>query len=619
MSSSAGWPTSSPSRASSTRRSVQQLGEALRPHLACDATTLYRVVVSLYLRYLVVKLAGGDCLPSTPEINGAWSELAGELRIDDFLPMGAAGGAIPDVPLEGLVSPAGSPLAVLTHAYEQLLQYCPLVTHHFQVVADNRLRKAVGAFYTPRWVVRLAVNEALSALVDRAPILDPAMGTGVFLHEALGRIAGAHDNACAAEEVLYGYDRDPLAVQLAILALWLETGARPSRLRRHLRIGDPLADPPRERFAAVIGNPPWGAATSGVGSAGLDGRADSFKEFLALAGRITTGAVGMVVPDAMFAGASHADIRELLLERLDPYAGIALGDGVFRGAAAPACVVVFGPKPGPHLIRCGKVRRSGQIIRSSLPRHRWNRTAFPLTEESALSLLQRLQGAHPSLADLAAHYQVRDVGINYNRAAVARRLLYEAPEPDDSRDLPRYRGRDFHRYTAIRRGGWLRHDLALQAGERFSLGWSVCREPEKIVLRQTADRLIATLDRTHMALGRSVIAITATNGASLPALLACLNSRVLTVLYRVLAGEEGRVLAQVKVGRLHALPIPDGGDERWLELDRLAQTMLEREGRDAFLDQQIDWLVADLYGLSASEAAVDEGAFTKRNAMVRCM
>ena len=47
--------------------------------------------------------------------------------------------------------------------------------------------------------------------------------------------------------------------------------------------------------------------------------------------------------------------------------------------------------------------------------------------------------------------------------------------------------------------------------------------------------------------------------------------------------------------------------------------MLEREGRDAFLDQQIDWLVADLYGLSASEAAVDEGAFTKRNAMVRCM
>jgi len=37
-----------------------------------------------------------------------------------------------------------------------------------------------------------------------------------------------------AEQCLHGIDRDPLAVQLAVLSLWLATGARPGLLARHL-------------------------------------------------------------------------------------------------------------------------------------------------------------------------------------------------------------------------------------------------------------------------------------------------------------------------------------------------------------------------------------------------
>jgi hypothetical protein len=239
---------------------------------------------------------------------------------------------------------------------------------------------------------------------------------------------------------------------------------------------------------------------------------------------------------------------------------------------------------------------------------------------------------------MADHLRVRDVGINYNRAAVARRVLYSGPEPEDPRDLSRYRGRDFDRYTCVRRGGWLRHDAAAQLdeGEHLTLSWPAYRLSQKIVLRQTADRLVATLDYTRMAMGRSVIAITAEREVSLRAVLACLNSRLLTELYRALTGEEGRVLPQVKVGRLLALPIPalcavplplgliqeaeraisaarEDGSARllqraadepvfaWTVLDRLAGLLLQAEGQDEGIDALIDQVVYRFYGLTGAE------------------
>jgi hypothetical protein len=260
-----------------------------------------------------------------------------------------------------------------------------------------------------------------------------------------------------------------------------------------------------------------------------------------------------------------------------------------------------------------------------------------------LELYARLRARHPALGEISDHIRVRDVGINYNRAAVGRRVLYQGSEPDDPRDVPRYRGRDFARYTSIRRGGWLRHDALSQLGEneRLSLSWPTYLLPQKIVLRQTADRLVATLDCSRMAMGRSVIALTAKGDISLRAVLACLNSRLLTVLYRALAGEEGRVLPQVKVARLTALPIPavcpislppaivsdaaqaitstlqdrslfllqrasDDPIFAWAAVDRLAELLLQAEGQDERIDALIDQTVYRLYGLKHEETLVVE-------------
>jgi hypothetical protein len=429
------------------------------------------------------------------------------------------------------------------------------------------------------------------------------MGTGAFLLEAARAIVHDGDEALVAETCLFGFDCDPVAVDLAILGIWLETGARISILVEHLRTGDPLASIETAcRYDIVVGNPPWGIPSSAYGRFAGPGQTDSFKLFLDLALKLTRGSIGMVVPQAVLLQQSHADIRAKLRRDLDPYFVATLPDSVFPDAAAPACALIFGPKPGPSQVTV----LSGIASRiHSISAGRWTSRGFPVAPGWLLDLLEELQRRHPVLGDLKHLYRVRDVGINYNRADIARRVLYAGPEPEDPRDVPRYRGRNFNRYTPVAQEGWIRHDAArrLLPNERLSIPRSEFRTREKIVLRQTADRLVGTLDRTCMAMGRSVIAITAESGESLPALLACLNSRLVTILYRVLAGEKGRILPQVKVSRILDLPVPHPvtNPDLWNELHARARLMLERHGEEAGLDLAISRLVDDGYGLTPQE------------------
>lgn len=150
-------------------------------------------------------------------------------------------------------------------------------------------RKSTGTFYTPRPLADAVVRETLAPLVDdRRPdeilalrILDPAMGSGAFLvsagrylaerweaallatgDAAPGDLSEADRSAtrrAIASRCLFGVDRNPMAVQLAQLSLWLATlsADRPlSFLDHHLITGnsligagplDVLARPPGRR------------------------------------------------------------------------------------------------------------------------------------------------------------------------------------------------------------------------------------------------------------------------------------------------------------------------------------------------------------------------------------
>lgn len=556
--------------------------------------------------------------------------LYGSRKVHTTAPTGPSVAAItPDV-LETVIQAASSedsPHDVLSRTYETLLDCSPIRYSSDGIVVvggEVAQRKVRGSFFTATAVARLVVDAALGVLaggpVTRSlpRVVDPAMGTGVFLMEAVRQIAAAQElePARVAERCAFGYDVDSMAVEIAILALWLETGGRPSMLMRHLRCQNILEYRPARpaRFDVVVGNPPWGARfhkeergrIAARWQASSAGSFDSFKVFLQLATELSSSSIGMIVPQAVLAQSRHADVRALLLEHHAPYRAWVLQAGTFPGAVAPACVLVLGPKPGPELLETSMRVAAGET--RTIPAHLWTRARFPLRGESLLDLRERLLRHHPSMADVTQRYRIRDVGINYNRASVGARVLYSGREPEDLRDIPRYRGRNFTRYGTVGIGGWLRYDARrqLRPGENLSLDEATYGRPEKIVFRQTADRIVATMDRSRMAMGRSVIAVTDEGDGCLLAVLACLNSRLFTALYRAVAGEEGRVLAQVKVGTLLSLPLPAAcldtpRDKRWAELGVLAEGLLAAQGVDIQLDARIEQVVRDLYGLARDE------------------
>ncbi len=163
--------------------------------------------------------------------------------------------------------------------YESLLDFAPAVSlepPRFRLVTGSE-RKTTGSYYTPAELVRELVNSALVPVIeDRLDaavtpearehalldikVLDPAAGSGHFLLAAARRIA--HELAKvrtrteeppprafgeALRDVIrncvYAVDKNPLAVDLCKVALWMESqqpGLPLSFLDHRVRLGDSL-------------------------------------------------------------------------------------------------------------------------------------------------------------------------------------------------------------------------------------------------------------------------------------------------------------------------------------------------------------------------------------------
>ncbi|HQJ11773.1 MAG TPA: N-6 DNA methylase, partial [Anaerolineae bacterium] len=196
----------------------------------------------------------------------------------------------------------------LGSVYESLLDYHPAVTFdaagraHFELAPGSE-RKSTGSYYTPPQLVNELVRSALEPVIEERlaqvreaikdekesallsiKVCDPACGSGHFLLAAarrlgkeLARVRTGEDEPApeqmraAVRDVvahcIYGVDKNPLAVELARVALWLESHAegKPLTFLEHrLKCGDSLvgvfdlsvleAGLPDEAFAPLAGD-----------------------------------------------------------------------------------------------------------------------------------------------------------------------------------------------------------------------------------------------------------------------------------------------------------------------------------------------------------------------------
>lgn len=169
----------------------------------------------------------------------------------------------------------------LGSVYESLLELEPEIrdtgTGLTFAFAEGAERKNTGSYYTPRELVKELVDYALVPVMEERieaarsreekeqallslKVCDPACGSGHFLLAAARRIARELARVRTGEEepspkqyrkalrevitrCIYGVDRNPMAVELCKVALWIE-GHEPGRpltfLDHHIRCGDSL-------------------------------------------------------------------------------------------------------------------------------------------------------------------------------------------------------------------------------------------------------------------------------------------------------------------------------------------------------------------------------------------
>ncbi|HYP82803.1 Eco57I restriction-modification methylase domain-containing protein [Variovorax sp.] len=177
----------------------------------------------------------------------------------------------------------------LGSVYESLLELVPTVdlparTFGFVGITEEgstagNARKTSGSYYTPDSLVQDLIKSALDPVIEQRlqarpenptdallsiRVMDPACGSGHFLLAAARRLAeklaemrsvdGGQEGAVrpqdyrhALREVvarcIFGVDRNPMAIELARTALWLEgfeEGRPLSFLDHHLQVGDAL-------------------------------------------------------------------------------------------------------------------------------------------------------------------------------------------------------------------------------------------------------------------------------------------------------------------------------------------------------------------------------------------
>ncbi len=417
-------------------------------------------------------------------------------------------------------------------------------------------------------------------------------------------------------------------------------------------------------FDAVIGNPPWGGDIDALISyfhpeypRSTRQHTDSFKLFIDKGlGLVRRGGFeSMIVPSALLQQRRLRDVRELMLENCILFL-LDLGESAFPRTVAPSCAFVV-RKQQPirghkyHLYTMGEFSASEQERELSPTKEivkdcdrlvqQWN-----VSKDPELSFLPHGIRQSTATTNLGAviFLKCKDAGINYQRLGVgmrvkgksdlSSRLLYEGPQ-ERPQDKMYWKGSDIDRYwIAPRTTRFCRTNYKrfLRQNEVVRLNTDVYATVPKILLRQTADRIIATIDNRGVWFGRSLIAIIPTNEGAyeLQYFLGILNSSYMQWFYQMLVREKGRVFAQVKLSKLKQLPIHEvdfSDPEDTKRHDRmvdLVDTMLDLHDRlhsaridhDMNLlqrqieatDKQIDQLVYELYGLTDEEIRIVEEA-----------
>ena len=451
--------------------------------------------------------------------------------------------------------------------------------------------------------------EAYKRALSNIKILDPACGSGAFLNQAFDYLfkEGQSVNQQIADlrggqldifgldkhilkHNLFGVDLNPESVEITKLSLWLKTANNKSELTAlddNIQCGNSLiADPsvagPKafkwgEKFPEiikdggfdiVIGNPPYGAELP-------DGVVDALKkEYKSFEYQVNSyvvfyeqglnllkknGFLGYITPATFTYQHYFKKLRSIFNQyrlvsvckyNYEVFEDADVGDSVSwiikkQKIKDYKFNVQICKTPADTLL-VGSTKSISQVlnpdgtyyIRSDgLDFQKLYNNCFQLGKKS-----QIIVGIKP--------YQ-KGKGVPKQTGEVVKSKPFTSDRPKDKTYKLCLIGKDFYRYRLLKEptmflsyGEWLAEPR--QTAPFFE---------EKIILRQTADSLIAHIDQNNINLNNVYNIGRIEKDYSIKYILALINSNLMNFIYQSIAQEKGRLFAEVKKIYLEKLPV----------------------------------------------------------------
>ena len=209
----------------------------------------------------------------------------------------------------------------------------------------------------------------------------------------------------------------------------------------------------------------------------------------------------------------------------------------------------------------------------------------------------------------------------YNGIQTGNDKEYISMDKKNNKWFPVIVGSDINRYTKTWGGKYVYYvPEKLHSNTREN----IFKTKEKIIIRQTSNKIIGTYDdESFFTLASTFIIKQFNEEIDYKALLGILNSKLFYYLYVNLNNEQGRVLPQIKKKHIFNLPIIIGYSDVHKQLSSLVNSILDLNKKLASeknpnsinmlnrqinaVDKQIDVLVYKLYNLSDEEIKIIEG------------
>ncbi len=328
-------------------------------------------------------------------------------------------------------------------------------------------------------------------------------------------------------------------------------------------------------FDCVIGNPPYGALFQKYETTYLlnkynlqNYQLDSYFLFIERSFRclIENGLLGYIIPNTWLLNLTTSKIRDYIFKNVSIETIINYKTKVFEQAVVDTQIVLFkNHKPEINQkIKIEIVEKNSSVSTHSVNQSDWiiqNGDPINIFDKNEYRILKSKISIHKVLDDLCKitqgtkPFQVGK-GVPKQTQEIVNQKPFVSKTKIDESFRPLLRGSLMNKFAIlwnenywIKFGDWL-------AEPRYSASYD---NKEKIIVRQTGDSLIATLDNEQFIVRDNLYTIVSkADNYNLRYILGIINSKLLNWYYQnILNNEKGEALAQVKRGHIAQLPIKE--------------------------------------------------------------